>query len=743
MYLKKLELFGFKSFAAKTSLEFNKGITAVVGPNGSGKSNVADALRWVLGEQSFKHIRTKKGEDLIFAGSPKKPQMGKAQVSIFFDNSDNFFPVDFEEVEITRKIFRDGTSEYILNNSQVRLKDIIEFLAAARLGVKGFNVVNQGAADAILNASPQEKREIIEEALGLREHQLKKADAQHRLEISVLNLDKVRALIAEIEPHLKYLGRSVKKFQTRTEIAEELKKAAKDYFSDIFLIFKKEKENTENQKKQAGEFFSQFKNELETLEKRLKEEESDLPDFFHKFSELDEKLRNLQQSKGTLERELGRVEGLIEAKREMRNEIQEYMPSENEPRINFLQIKENINNIWRQLRDLAKVESIEEIRKKINFIIGNLEKNFSEYLAVKKQIEKKEIKKERESEISPELLSQKEKLQTQLDILKKEMENIQMNIAELQKKERSEKEQFFNLKMQFDNKRREMFEMESKNGFWEIESEKMQLREADLKQKLAEAELVFEDLNTELSGGILKNDLEIKIIKLKRELGEIGAIDQEVMKEYEEVNQRFEFLTGQLSDLEKSIVSLNDLIRDLEEKIEKEFSLALININLEFNKYFKMMFGGGRAEIKSFSFVHRVKAVDLPEDDEDMTETEEGIQKERQIGLEIKVDMPRKHIRDIHTMSGGEKALTSIALVFGIIAVSPPPFIILDEIDAALDESNSQRFGKMVKELRQKTQFIVITHNRETMKQSDVLYGVTMEDGCSKLLSLKFEEGTV
>ena len=189
----------------------------------------------------------------------------------------------------------------------MRLKEIVEFLAAAHLGVKGFNVVNQGAADAILNASPQEKREIIEEALGLREYQLKKADAQHKLEGTKINLDKARALIAEIEPHLRYLARQVKKFQKREEIAEELKKTAKDYFSEFFLNLKKERQEAESQRDEAKTIFDRFKKEMEELEARVKEEESRLPNFFQTFTEFEEKLRGVEQSKSREEREIGRV----------------------------------------------------------------------------------------------------------------------------------------------------------------------------------------------------------------------------------------------------------------------------------------------------------------------------------------------------------------------------------------------------------------------------------------------------
>src|SRR3989338_9450420 len=156
--LKRLELNGFKSFASKTVLDFPSGITAIVGPNGSGKSNVIDAVRWLLGERDAKNIRGAKVEDLIFAGTTQRARVGMAQATIVFDNSKRFFPVDFEEVAVTRRVSRDGTTEYLINNPPVRLKDIVDFFAKARLGTKGLTIVNQGNSDIFVRASPKERQ---------------------------------------------------------------------------------------------------------------------------------------------------------------------------------------------------------------------------------------------------------------------------------------------------------------------------------------------------------------------------------------------------------------------------------------------------------------------------------------------------------------------------------------------------------------------------------------------------------
>ena len=229
-FLKRLELNGFKSFAGKTVLEFPAGIVAVVGPNGSGKSNIVDALRWLLGERDAKNLRGARVEDLIFAGTQKRARVGMAQASLYFENKNKFFPVDFEEVVVSRQIARDGASKYFLNKSEILLRDLIDFLAKARLGSKGLIIIGQGDSDLFIRSTPLERREMIEEILGLREYQIKKADAERRLKNSRINLDKVTALIEEIEPHLRSLKRQTSRWERRGALEEELRSLENHFF---------------------------------------------------------------------------------------------------------------------------------------------------------------------------------------------------------------------------------------------------------------------------------------------------------------------------------------------------------------------------------------------------------------------------------------------------------------------------------------------------------------------------------
>ncbi len=232
--LKSIELNGFKSFGKKSELVFGSQISSIVGPNGSGKSNVAEAFRFVLGEQSMKSMRSKKGEDLIWGGSPGLGRMSRAGVKVTFDNSPDragkrLLDVDFSEVVIERVVYRDGQNEYLMNGTQVRLKDVIRLLAGANIGGSGYQIISQGEADRILNASPKERREMVEDALGLKLYQHKKVESERKLEETANNIEKTRSLRREIAPHLNFLRTQVEKIEKAREMKDELALKLREY----------------------------------------------------------------------------------------------------------------------------------------------------------------------------------------------------------------------------------------------------------------------------------------------------------------------------------------------------------------------------------------------------------------------------------------------------------------------------------------------------------------------------------
>ncbi len=221
--IKRIVIQGFKTFAHKTEFVFDPGVTAVVGPNGSGKSNVADAVRWCLGEQSFGLLRSKKSADVIFAGSDKRARMGMAQVSLTLDNSDNELLIDFAEVEISRRAYRDGENEYLLNGQRVRLQEITQLLAPSGLGKRTYAVIGQGLIDQVLSLKPEERRSLFEEAAGITGHQAKRATALRRLDATQENLGRVQDIVAELAPRLGYLKRQAERAKERAQVDADLK----------------------------------------------------------------------------------------------------------------------------------------------------------------------------------------------------------------------------------------------------------------------------------------------------------------------------------------------------------------------------------------------------------------------------------------------------------------------------------------------------------------------------------------
>lgn len=223
MYLKRLELQGFKSFANRTVLEFKQGITAVIGPNGSGKSNIVDAIRWVLGEQSMKSLRGTKSEDIIFAGTQNRKSLGFAEVSMVIDNSDQSLPIEYAEVTVTRRIYRTGESGYFINKVPCRLKDINELFMDTGIGKDGYSIIGQGRIDEILSNKSEDRRKIFEEAAGIVKYRTRRDETEKKLEQTRLNLVRINDILSEIEANIEPLREQSDKAKKYLELKEKLK----------------------------------------------------------------------------------------------------------------------------------------------------------------------------------------------------------------------------------------------------------------------------------------------------------------------------------------------------------------------------------------------------------------------------------------------------------------------------------------------------------------------------------------
>ena len=279
MRLKHLELLGYKTFAAQTEFLFDGRITAIVGPNGSGKSNVADAVRWVLGEQSFSLLRAKKSEDMIFSGSEKRARMGMAQATLTLDNTDNWLPVEFSEVTITRRSYRSGENEYLLNGSKVRLRDIMDLLGKSGLSKRTYTVIGQGLIDTALSLRPQERRALIEEAAGLTLYRSRRVDTLNKLDETRRNILRVHDLIAEISPRLARLRRQAERAQEHAQLDLELTRALGIWYSYQWRRGLDELQRTRTMAQHQRERLETQHTLLQTLNARLsriRDEQSEL-----------------------------------------------------------------------------------------------------------------------------------------------------------------------------------------------------------------------------------------------------------------------------------------------------------------------------------------------------------------------------------------------------------------------------------------------------------------------------------
>jgi len=866
MFLEKLEIQGFKSFASKNALVFpgalgdKKGITVIVGPNGSGKSNIADAVRWVLGEQSMKTLRAKTGEDVIFSGSANKGQLGMAEVSIFLNNEDGQAPIEFSQLAITRRLYRSGESEYLINGAKVRLSDIQILLARANIGQKTYSIIGQGMVESFLATTASERKEFFDEATGIRQFQIKREQSLNKLIGSYENLGQANLLLAEIEPRLKSLTRQVSRLRQKGEIEIQLKDTRTIYFKYLWHklndklkeynekylgleeTLRKKSVELEKQNEELGKMENENRSEELTplteeanLAQRQREEtlkkiatvqaelslelessgEFDLSWLINKESELKENIiiseNDLTLLKKDCDEKIKEGELFIEEKKRLNEKVQaltlklkEQSALEKSDKGSDQEIAdrlENLRNILIGLENENELSKIKEALIAIKTLVREIselrgghvdnpfyaeERKIQEELLAISQEKEIWLEKEKDHTLKIRILEEKIRLtENELNKKRSEIKSVSEKISHHQnKKDNTElkdrlgklevelqdddakifatREKINELNRQTESKRTRLFQLQREGqllqneinnfnnelGIIKIEAAKYETRlenlENDIRQVLENIREIRDQRSTET---INEEEVAAQIKNLENQHNLIGGIDPEVEKEYVEIKQKYDFLHEQTTDLESAIGSLEGIIRELDAQIKVRFEKEFKEICKKFEEYFKILFGGGTAKLLALH-EDEIEAGEKPvEADNNRDELREKIKKLSKYnatglaGIEIQACPPGKIIKTINVLSGGEKALTAIALICAIISANPSPFVFLDEVDAALDESNSERLAKILDDLSHKTQFIAITHNRAPMRRANVLYGVTMqENGVSKLLSIKLED---
>jgi len=753
MRLKDIEISGFKSFAKKATLSFTTPVTSVVGPNGSGKSNVVEAFRFALGEQSMKSMRGKSGADLIFKGGPNAPKLSRATVSITFDNSDKVFnfqngtdieskmPVLFDTVTFTRELFADGTSRYLMNGVEIRLKQMVELLSSVNIGTSSHHIISQGEADGILRASARDRREMLEDALGLKIYHFRIKESESKLGKATDTLKEVQSLRRELAPHLNFLKKQVEKVEKGRAIREELEALLVQYLATERQQLGEE----DNRLAQAHNLIANKKIQLEEMLATLPETTAHDSTATER-AQLSSELHVVREKRRSTESRISRLEGMVEAQRQMLvAQTKQYTPSSKSVVFAAEEYQQLLSDIEILLRNLREAQSLEQVKSTLHHFeslvlqLKSHEEKMPQHTAsvtIDTGIKDTALELEDLERTLKAYVGQEEQLQTQLQAAEQSREALMLATQDATRKryelisevKQCEAElQILAVSKAAFSERKEYFDTELKEaGF---------LFGPSFLHALQAAQAIPEfDLPNEL------HSQKRAIDRLKIRLDEHAGIGNEVVTEYESTVERDAFLAREVTDIESSVRNLETLIIDLKRILDEQFTNGVKVINERFGDFFKTMFGGGSAFLSiTLEKKRRRKNADeeLAIEGEEITEENEEFER----GIEVHVNLPEKKVKELNMLSGGERSLVSIALLFAISQVNPPPFLVLDETDAALDEANSRRYGDMIELLSQYSQLIVVTHNRETMSRASVLYGVTLgSDGGSKLLSIKFDE---
>ncbi len=832
MYLQKIEIQGFKSFATKTVLtfpepeNFNRGVTAVVGPNGSGKSNISDAIRWVLGEQSMKSIRGKRSEDVIFFGSTLRSAVGMSEVSLFFNNEDQGFPIDYSEVVITRRLYRSGESEYLINKSKVRLSDLTLLLAQAHIGQRSYCIVSQGMIDAILMATPAERKGYFDDAAGIREYQLKRDAAILKLHGTEENLSQSTLHLRELEPKIRFLERQIKRREQRVELEKEYSELISAYYASVWSEYEQKADQLSGSHNRLVKLRTECEHIANSLQKQLSayqqiQNREDKPDV----SNLSEELDSLLLQKNTIHAALAVAQSKtsdqtgatadaflslrinevseelrrIETKQEsLKKEIAELTQEENRAAETLQEYdskqakapQASLHSVAKELEVLAGLESetsehesheklyafITSIFARLRSIIGimrasstphGLDQEHDSLLARLHEVRARRGRIEQECTIL--LVERDQKIESlrslrasntehgnngkayekELQTLDEKIQHIRSQLYREYTQGEETKESLIGLQKDLQKRHSELSSFQREEHEARVELAKIEAKQEELIKTIFDEFQVNQEAREEYLSGVKKihtlfgspralshrDETKKEMEKLKKTLESIGSVDEEALNEYATIHERYQFLSHQVSDLEETIKKLEHTTTELDQIMEERFAKSMRKINEKFQEYFSSLFNGGSARIVILNAPKRVADEEEAEDDFEQEETVSGI--------DIEASPPGKKLKSISLLSGGERALTAIALLCAILSTNPSPFVVLDEVDAALDESNALRFATILGDLARKTQFIVITHSRVTIHTGQILYGVTMsDDGVSHVVSLDVKQAS-
>jgi len=700
MNISKLEIFGFKSFAKKETILFNSGITGIVGPNGCGKTNIVDAIRWVLGEQKTKRLRSSKMEEVIFNGASNVKPLGLCEVFLTIENNKGLLPVEYSEVEIGRRLYRSGESEYFINRNNCRLKDISNLFVDTGLTSDAYSVIELNMIEQILSDKDDSRRKMFEEAAGVNKYKSKRRSALKKFDLNSRDLERIDDIIVEIQLQVKALDLQLKRFKRHEKLSSELKELEIDLSSARIMdldniivplesMLKKKntllKKNTSKKEVESVEFdnardaYLKEKEELSKMKAKIDKLTENL------LSEIQEK--NQESSKGV---------GLLE------DELQKKINQLNQFDKDYIKIVSN--------KDITKslsTESKEKFKNK-NYTVIETDKKYDKLKASIKDYKDKIDKYRKDKEFDFSKMDES---------IKNIQDKINSNNLDLEKKENDVNKAFIN--METIRAKLDSDKFSKDDLFYEIKEAEMKIAESNLKKSQIMQTMV-EKFGKDIKLKSLKeyniSDMVFRVEKIKRSIESIGPINWAVKDEHEEKSARLNNLLNQKSDLIDAENNLKEAIKKIDNIAQEQFFETYNKVRDNFETMFTVFFNGGKGSLE------------LSDPDDPLNSD-----------INIFAQPPGKRNNSLKMLSAGEKSLTAIALLFSIYQYKPSPFCILDEIDAPLDDINIKKFTDVIKDYSKTTQFIMVTHNKLTMESADCIYGVTAEkQGISKLMSIDF-----
>ena len=700
MHISKLEIFGFKSFAKKETVVFDSGITGIVGPNGCGKTNIVDAIRWVLGEQKTKRLRSSKMEDVIFNGASNVKPLGLCEVFLTIENNKGLLPVEYSEVEIGRRLYRSGESEYFINRNNCRLKDISNLFVDTGLTSDAYSVIELNMIEQILSDKDDSRRQMFEEAAGVNKYKAKRRSALKKFDLNSRDLERIDDIILEIEIQVKALDLQLKRFKRHEKLTSELKELELDLASARITDLENVILPLEEMLKKKNKVLQKTTSEKEvesvefdnSREAYLKEKES-LATMKAKVDKLTEKLlleiqeKNLESSKGV---------GLLE------DELQKKISQLNQFDKDYIKIVSN-QDVTNSLSD----ESKEKFKNK-NYTVIETDKKYEKLKASIQDYKDKIDKYRKEQEFDFSKMDES---------IKKIQDQINSNNLDLEKKENDVNKAF--IKMESIRAKLDSDKFSKDDLFYEIKEAEMKIAESKIKKTQIEQNII-EKFGNDIVLRDVKDynisDMVFRVEKIKRSIDSIGPINWAVKDEHEQKTARLNNLLEQKADLIDAENNLKEAIKKIDIVAQEQFFDTYNKVKENFETMFTVFFNGGKGSIE-------------------LSDLNDPLNSD----INIFAQPPGKRNNTLKMLSAGEKSLTAIALLFSIYQYKPSPFCILDEIDAPLDDINIKKFTDVIKDYSKTTQFIMVTHNKLTMESADCIYGVTAEkQGISKLMSIDF-----